>query len=140
MSDKFSKFRNPRRFDCVTNRLPDCPRFFKFAQQMCKSSTHTKANHGAVIVRGGRILSMGFNSVEQRAETNHEYMHAEMHAIISARCDNLKGSKIYVFREDKYGFINNSRPCDKCQKMLKEYGIKRAIYTIDEKTYGVMAI
>jgi len=130
MSDKFSKFRNPNRFRCVTERIIGCPRFFKYAQTMCGLSRHTKANHGAVIVRGGRVISMGFNSTDQRREMDYNYTHAEMHAILRARSD-VSGAKIYVFRQDRYGFISNSKPCNRCYEILKEHGIRRAIYTME---------
>lgn len=108
----------------------------------------------AVIVRGGSVVSVGFN----KRNTNGfvEYYtdlargqrdwclstHAEMDAVLQARSKiDLRGTKIFVTRK----LLGNmkfamARPCEICQHVLYNYGIRRAYYTIDDTTYGVMKI
>jgi deoxycytidylate deaminase len=112
----------------------------------------------AVIVRGGAILSVGFNQRKTNAFVEYYtdkvrghgrgyYMstHAEQNAILSIRKKvDLTGSTIYVARlrslASKYGKVGLSRPCNICQKVLLSYGIKKAYYTITDNEYGVMKI
>jgi len=112
----------------------------------------------AVIVRGGCILSVGFN--QRKTNAFVEYYtdkvrgwgrgyclstHAEQDSILAIRKKtDLTGCTIYVARlrspESKYGEVGLSRPCNICQKVLLSYGLKKAYYTINDNEYGVMKI
>jgi deoxycytidylate deaminase len=106
---------------------------------------HLEYNLAAVLVSGGRILSIGYNKAGHRglveAYKHHPWanIHAEVDAVLQVRRKiDLTGSKIYVARSRDDGSVGHARPCDMCQAILKAYGIKRAYYTIDETSYGVM--
>lgn len=94
----------------------------------------------AVIVRGGRILSVGYNSrgwnplSEHYRTADHACnIHAEVAAIISKRKKiRFEGSKIYVVRIKSDGTVGNAKPCEMCQHVLFNYGVKRAFYTTDD--------
>lgn len=96
--------------------------------------------HCAVIVRGGKILSVGYNrrgwnglSEHYRANDYSCTVHAEADAIISKRRKiRFEGAKIYVVRLKAFGLVGNSKPCVMCSQMLKSYGFKRVHYTTDE--------
>lgn len=111
----------------------------------------------AIIVRGGNIISVGFNKhntngfVEHYADqvkgSGRDYClstHAEMSAVTLARAKtDLTGCKIFVVRLRAPGAqetVGLARPCNICQNVLYAYGIKRAYYTIDDNNYGVMTI
>lgn len=105
----------------------------------------------AVIVSGGRVLSIGLNSEAkggfvQSLATEHgkHYIntHAEVDAILRARNKiDLGGCKIYVARmKPTTNEVAMARPCSICQNVLYRYGIKRAIYTIDDNNYGILNI
>jgi pyrimidine deaminase RibD-like protein len=113
----------------------------------------------AVIVRGGNVISIGFNQRKTNAFVEHytdkirgggrNYClstHAEMHAVALARAStDLRGCKIFVARirpaESPTGSSTGlSRPCPICINVLNAYGIKKAYYTIDDLNYGVMKI
>jgi deoxycytidylate deaminase len=107
----------------------------------------------AVIVRGGSVLSVGYNKRTTNSFVDHfieqsrgirdfcETTHSEMDAVLKARAkSDLRGSKIFVVRRKKDGSFGTARPCEICQKVLFSYGISRAIYSIDDRTYGVMKI
>lgn len=85
------------------------------AWKNCKNSTYPKKmkRMGAVVVRGGAILSV---------EANHKGKCAERRAI-RPHVD-YRGATVYVAR------INNlvSRPCPRCMVVLKKAGIKSVIY------------
>ena len=107
----------------------------------------------AMIISGGRVLSVGYNSransgLQERYKTNPHCnsVHAEVDAILNVRRKiDLTGSKIVVVRRLKYDTANHpylalAKPCTMCQAVLYSYGIKRAMYTISNNEYGVMKI
>jgi deoxycytidylate deaminase len=103
----------------------------------------------AVLVSGGKVLSVGFNSQQfhklteiYRKNAYCSAMHAEIDAVVKARKKiRLEGSKIYVARilhgNNKMAM---AKPCEMCQHVLFNYGVKKAIFTIDEFTSGHMKI
>lgn len=94
----------------------------------------------AVIVRGGNVLSVGFNrqgwnplSEFYRVEKRACNIHAEIDAITSKRNRvRFEDSKIYIVRLKRNGSVGSAKPCEMCQHVLYNYGIKRAYYTIDD--------
>lgn len=87
---------------------------------------------GAVIKKGKRIISSGYNQYKTHPKFGFGrwgYLHAESHAISRAlslgREDDLKGATLYVYRR---GCLP-SKPCKQCEQVIRQYGIKRVIYT-----------
>jgi len=137
-------------------------RFLKIAIKQAMShdyDTHLEYHLCALLVSGGNVISTGYNKrgtngfVEHYTDIvrggNRKYClstHAEMDAIAQVRArTDLNGSKIYVVRllidgAKSKNKLGTARPCEICQNILFAYGIKKAFYTIDENTYGVMRI
>lgn len=89
---------------------------------------------GAIIAKGKRVLSRGFNS-RSHCALNHKYhtRHAEMNAIekMMRPKDNsllLEGATLYVARVTKTG-LGISKPCPQCQALINKVGIKKVIHT-----------
>lgn len=106
----------------------------------------------ALIVKGGSVLSVGFNGLnknsfvdylaEKDGTSNKPYinMHAEMSAISSARSKiDLRGCKLYVARI-KLGGVGMARPCGACQLAAALYGIRRMVYTVDDREWGTIKV
>ena len=100
-------------------------------------TSEEKMRHGCIVVLGGSVQSVGVNK-----RTNDPYIHKNLHwlsehAEMAAlrRCKRTKGATIYVARVNNAGEQRMSRPCHKCMKLLREAGIKRIVYTIDQQTY-----
>lgn len=111
------------------------------------------AHVGAVIVKGGSIISVGVNTFGLN-EYCHYYAHREItstHAEINAifrarRKTDLTGTKMYVARITKPNHdigtessVGLAKPCEMCEELIRRYGIKRVFYTIDPERYGVWA-
>ena len=107
----------------------------------------------ALIVKGGEILSTGFNKKSTNAFVEHfadkaraarDYCmstHAEQDAVLRARGKiNLRGAKIFVARVKASGGLGMARPCSICYGVLQSYGIGRAHYSIDDQYYGILQI
>ena len=101
-------------------------------------NSECRQRHGAVLTQGGRVLGIGVNVNKNDPVYSGENqlafsIHAEEAAIRAWGGSGLKGATMYVARLGKKGIPLNSRPCAKCQKMLKAAGIRRVVYTIDNE-------
>lgn len=100
------------------------------------SKSSARKTHGAVVVKGGRVLGTGFNKVRnhpaivspEHIKTDCSY-HAEEVAIREAGESNVKGAIIYVARVNRHGNDRDSKPCPKCSALIDRVGIKRVVYT-----------
>ena len=107
----------------------------RLASKLASHSEH-KFRVGAVITKGGRIVSSGFNKVGHPSDNRiYASVHAEEQAIHYLlqrnRLSDLAGSVIYVSRILANGDVAMARPCNACFKMIQSVGIKRIIYTTD---------
>lgn len=102
----------------------------------------TKSNerntHGAVVVKGGRVLGTGWNKHRNNPATvSPEHIksdcsyHAEQVAIREAGEYNIRGAIIYVARVNKQGKDRDSKPCPRCTSLIEKTGIKRVVFTTE---------
>lgn len=91
--------------------------------------------HGAVVVKSGRVLSIGVNK-QRNAEMVHtekEYLpHFTVHAEVDAlsRVADARGATIYIARVNGAGEERLSAPCPNCKEALIKAGVKNVIYTV----------
>lgn len=107
----------------------------------------------SIIVSGGSVLSVGFNS-RSNTGLQRRYMqnphcnsiHAEVDAILNVRKKiDLTNSKIYTVRRLRSDTVENpnigcAKNCPMCSAIIYAYGIKRSYYTIDNHNFGVMKV
>lgn len=108
---------------------------FQLAKKLSAFSDHPQHKLGAVITRGNRVISLGFNKNTTHTRSPHRWnrLHAEIAAIIRSK-ESLDGAEIYVYRETKMGNLGLARPCESCFGMIREVGIKK-IYFSSETGY-----
>jgi deoxycytidylate deaminase len=91
-----------------------------------------RSRHGAVLVSGGRVLSLGVNKRRNMniagQRSPHYTYHAEQQALKGIE-KPLHKATLYVARISKANSPVNSRPCSECYKLLVEYNIKEVVYT-----------
>lgn len=97
-------------------------RYYELALKVATTSQHEKQQMGAVLVRGGCILSIAPNMPSMRWGKHIFSKHAEIRAIQSGH--DYSGATLYVAR------INSkmSKPCDKCMVEIKAAKIKKIVY------------
>lgn len=107
------------------------------ATKVAQLSGH-KFQIGAVLVRGKRVLSFGVNKykshprqINPHTKTLGTSIHAELDCVIHAPYPMISGSSIYVARLLRDGTHGYCRPCISCISLLKEYGIRKIIYTLE---------
>lgn len=93
---------------------------------------------GAVIVKNGRVLSVGYNEIRYSHFTKKGTVHAEEAAIIKLMqakdFASLAGSTLYVTRVSPAGKTALSKPCSRCMELIKAVGIKKVVYTTNLQT------
>lgn len=109
-------------------------RFFEIAEKLAQKSNHPKFKLGAVVVDKNKIIGMGFNKLKTSPKSLHPWntRHAELDSILNCYREDLTGCQIYVFRRGKDGRIRKSLPCASCQATIRQMGIKRIHYTVDD--------
>lgn len=96
-----------------------------------------RQRHGAVITKGGSVLSIGWNKLKNHPSVLPEkeiLFHAGVHAevdCIKKLGSSARGATIYIARINKGGEVRYSEPCKNCKRAIEQAGIKKVIYTID---------
>ena len=108
----------------------------RMAAKVAKQSTFKRHRLGAVVVKGHRILSTGYNEVRYSKLTGKHTLHAEASAIIkllkSGHQNDLVGSTLYVTRFTRGGAVGMAKPCVDCYNLCRAVGITNVIYSNEE--------
>lgn len=123
-------------------------RFMSLAKRSAYNSDSSDYRHGSVLVKGGRVIKVSFNkncycSFGARFRSTREGVatqHAEIGAILRIERTVTTGSTLYVCRVDKRGDFQRSKPCYMCYTAMKHVGIKRIVWTINNKECGMFKI
>lgn len=121
--------------------------YLNIAMAVSERSTCLRRKYGAVVVKNDEIVSTGYNGAcrgeKSCLETQEcirnklgikkgeryelcKAVHAEQNAIISASRSEMMGATIYIAgTEYESGEIADGRPCDICEKLIKNSGIER---------------
>lgn len=105
-------------------------RYIKLAINQAQQSTMTY-RHGCVVVKGGRVLAKGFNSMRYSKVINNTLcsIHAEVAALLSY--DNLTNATMYVVRINKNNKLMLSYPCKDCFSRISKAGIRKIVFSTD---------
>lgn len=97
------------------------------AQAAARKST-MKPQVGAVVVRGGRVLGVGFNSEGYSKRTPGAWSrHAEVQACLNV---DVRGATVFVYRA--HGLTGGpmlARPCLSCWEFMRQAQVRRAVWT-----------
>lgn len=103
-----------------------------FKDEALKESLRSSYKYllGAVIVKRGKIVGKGYNSVAYQGKRSFlNGIHAEIAAINNTRAADRSGSTIYVARWMRRGQLGLAKPCPACEKVLRKLGIKKVYYS-----------
>lgn len=117
------------------------PKWFRIAEKESLKSNY-KYKIGAVVVKGGSIISIGHNDIRYRSTGCSKYsdwkesLHAERACISKVSKELVNGSSIYIFRRDnEQGLPALSKPCPQCAKLISDMGIKKVYFTTSQPPY-----
>lgn len=103
-------------------------RFLNVATGEARKSTYLY-RLGAVVLRKNKIVGRGYNKLKTHPKLS-KYGYYSCHAECDAIMRASEGDTLVVVRLLKSGKLCCSKPCDRCLKFAKDYGIKK-IYYID---------
>lgn len=109
--------------------------YIRLASRLAENSD-CHHRHGAVIVKGGRVMATGFNRWRQPIENVSNFnpdwssIHAEESAL--SKAGDLKGATMIIVRINRRGEHRTSKPCDKCMERIERAGIKAITYTWEQ--------
>lgn len=106
------------------------------------TKSEARNTHGAVVVKGGRVLGTGWNKNRnnpvfvspEHIKSECSY-HAEDVAIRDAGEGNVRGAVIFVARVNRHGNDRDSKPCIRCSDLIDRVGIKRVVFTSEAGEY-----
>lgn len=113
--------------------------FFKLARNVSRYSNH-RYKIGAVLVKK-KPIAVGYNLRKTHprfTNLNKTYsigIHAEMSTIIHCNYADVRGSIMYIYRENLKGEPAIARPCKHCLNLLRKCGVRKIYYTINERPY-----
>lgn len=96
-----------------------------------------RSRHFSFLLDKNRVVSVGWNlsfkthPIAKKFGTRFESLHSEAVAIIGfgGEVEELKKLWLINLRFNKVGELCMSAPCKKCTKMLRFFGIERAVYS-----------
>lgn len=97
--------------------------FLKKLERLSTHSNHSRFNHGAIVLRGGAIQSVGYNFNDT---------HAEIHALKKLWPSKRAGTTVFNLRFTTRS-LGNSRPCDGCMAFMELHSIKNIWFYEDGK-------
>jgi dCMP deaminase len=105
--------------------------YLTIARAVATRSTCLDRQYGAVVVKGNKILSTGYNGstwcTDNCCDINDcaaerygdklrcRAVHAEANAILQAGVENCCGAVLYLYCDTK----DEPRPCDNCRKLIE---------------------
>lgn len=115
------------------------------AKNSAKNST-CHHRHGAVLVKGNRVINIvfnknGFSKVANRyrmKRTKNPWFGTRHAEIQTLGAKNTKGCSVYVCRVNNYNDFVYSYPCGMCIAAMQAAGIKEVIYSISNKEFGTI--
>jgi len=111
-------------------------RFAKTALDLAAASEHAVAHQlCALVVNKNQVLSIGYNQPKTHPiseGTPQSHLHAEMDALL--RCGAPAGADVIVARSKPSGKPGLAKPCEICQTILGEFGVRRVFYTVNCET------
>jgi deoxycytidylate deaminase len=111
-------------------------RYFEVAKAVAKTSEYKRVHIGCIIVSHKNIIAVGVNQIKSSPiqakynkkyrgfYTKHNYIHAELHAILSCGDKEINGANMYIYRQLNTGELGCCKPCPGCERLIKEYSIK----------------
>ena len=119
-------------------------RFVELGKKIAEMSDFGEYRHGAVLVKGGSVINTSANKNSyapwgnrfRKRDCGHATHHAELGCILGLDRSATKGATIYVVRIGKRGDLKLSKPCDMCREVLQHVGVKKVVYTINDRLVG----
>lgn len=110
-------------------------RWINRAIKVASTSNYSRWYMGALVVKGGAVLSSAVNSAKNHPtlmtpadiENGRGSYHAEIAALRG--CGDPSGATIYIARVTPTGLVGCAHPCSNCMKNLIDADVKQIVFT-----------
>jgi len=97
----------------------------------------SKFRLGAVLVKKGKVLSFDYNRMNRSHPVQQKFsktpftigLHAEIACCLGVGLRDLENSSVYVARVLRNGESALARPCQGCERFLRNVGVREVFYT-----------
>lgn len=116
--------------------------FYKKAKKISRISTYDRIRIGCVAVYKKNIIGVGYNqaktnpmqakyNIYRKTHSPNDVIHAEMACINQIKNLDIDFTKVklYVYREDENKHKRICKPCEACERAIRDLGIKTVYYT-----------
>lgn len=91
-----------------------------FARKIALLSPHPRYQHAAIVLRGGAVLSVGYN---------HDGRHAEVVALSKLWPSKRRGTTLLSIRVGLDGKFTMAKPCYDCERFCTSNKVSRVFYS-----------
>jgi len=119
-------------------------RYIEQAKKIATLSEFPDYRHGAILVKGGSVINTSNNKNNycsfgmrfRKRQRGKATVHAELGCILGVHKKLTYGATVYVARIGKSEDYKLSQPCAMCEAAMRYVGIKRVVFTINNKFAG----
>lgn len=112
-------------------------RWINLCYRLAHKSKSPHYKHCAILVRGGRVVSIGINKLKSGYFADPLYelkgWHSEADCLLSTSKEKVNGSVLYVAGLSKANNPVNSKPCPYCQQFINKFDLKEVYYADENK-------
>jgi len=83
---------------------------------------------GAALFKGSVLVATSRNSHKSHPDSTCFTQHAEFRSLLGKE-EDLSGYRLYVARLTRTHKVSYAKPCDECQKLIRERSLKKVFYT-----------
>lgn len=111
--------------------------FMRLAKKQATSDNTPKSyRFGTILAKKRKIINMGVNRPYETHTRSRGYrfdsIHAEVDCLLGISDKDIQGATMYVFRLSRGGKPGISKPCPRCEQILRDAGI-RDVYYLDRE-------
>lgn len=110
-------------------------RLIEIAFETIQNCSNGKSKHVSFLVKRNKINSVGWNNEFASHPLSQKYnyygarIHSELHSIIRYRGKSIEDNVVFNIRINRQNEVVSSMPCQRCQYLMRCYGIKNCCYT-----------
>lgn len=105
-------------------------RWLRLALVQAEQAPHDQWRVGSVLIRGGSVLSYGFNKYRNDPSlVSLEGVSYHAEEVTLRKAGDAQGATLYVARITRSGDLGNAKPCARCQSLLTAADVHTVVWS-----------
>ena len=114
-------------------------RWIRLCLKLAQKSGAPDFKHGAVLVRGGKVIAHGTNNHKKPGYLadslyGEKMWHSETDVLTKVRKERIDGAILYIAGLSKADNLLCSKPCKCCSKFIQKFNLKAVYYSDKDGT------